>query len=336
MTRFPWVKDAISTDKTATFSVSVLLCAVVLATAVRWALSSVQANLTFATYFPAVLICSLLSGWRWGIVSAALSGMVASVLFPGRAIASMFDAASLANLIVFLICCAFIIATADTLRRTVRSLDQAKLLGEALNRELQHRINNVLSIVTALASQSAKSASPHEFAAAFGGRLHALAKANTLLGQKSFDTCALPDLVDQACEPFCESENIIKHGHPCLLPSVSCLPLVLALHELCTNAVKYGALSVPKGRVEISWAVSDTTQRLTLLWQEVGGPKVSKPSRKGLGSALLRAQSGIADVDLTFNAAGVRCVISVDGAETLTPLRKEGATSSKTVADALH
>lgn len=73
--------------------------------------------------------------------------------------------------------------------------------------------------------------------------------ANALLGRRSLETCALPEVIDEACEPFCDGENIVKRGPACLLPAVSCVPLVLALHELCTNAVKHGSLSVPEGRV---------------------------------------------------------------------------------------
>jgi two-component sensor histidine kinase len=176
----------------------------------------------------------------------------------------------------------------------------------------------MLTVVQALAAQSAKGANPEEFVAAFGGRLQALAKAHELLGQRNLQTCTLPALMDEACQPFCVDANIVKFGPPCQLPSESCVPLVLAMHELCTNALKYGALSNAEGRVEISWAFGDTPGRLVICWKEIGGPVVRKPNRKGLGSALLRPQPGIADVVLTFDEPGVCCELDIDGAELLT------------------
>jgi two-component sensor histidine kinase len=315
MIRVPIVRSAISSEKSNAVCLSLVLAVLLAATAMRWALSLVGSNLTFATYYPAVLICSLLTGWHYGAASAVLSSVIGSTLFPHDPLASTFDGAAVVNIVAFLGCCAIIIATADALRRAVRELDEANGLAAALNKELQHRVTNMLAVVQALASQSAKTANPGGFDAAFAGRLRALAKANALLGRRSLETCALLDLINEACEPFCDGDNITKHGPACLLPSTSCVPLVLALHELCTNAVKYGALSVPEGRVEVSWDLVDKSGRLSILWQEVGGPTVRQPTRKGIGSSLLCAQPGIAEVELKFDQTGLRCRLIVDGAE---------------------
>lgn len=288
------------------------------ATFIRWALSDVAPNLTFVTYYPAILICSLLTGWRYGLACAVISGVIAEGIFRIPAASSSFEAGSLARLILFTTSCAIIIATADTLRRAVRDLDVANRSADTLNHELQHRVANMLTVVQALAAQSAKGASPEQFVAAFGGRLQALAKAHELLGQRNLETCTLPALIDEACKPFSAGENIVKFGPACQLPSVCCVPLVLALHELCTNALKYGALSNPEGKVEISWAFGETPGRLAIRWQETRGPLVRKPTRKGLGSALLRPQPGIAEVNLRFDETGVRCEIDIDGAEPVT------------------
>ena len=92
------------------------------------------------------------------------------------------------------------------------------------------------------------------------------------------------------------------------------IPLMLCLHELATNALKYGALSVPGGRILVTW-VLDEQNRAVLTWIEEGGPQVAPPTRKGMGTGLLRGQNGLADVEVIYASAGVRCVIIIEGAE---------------------
>jgi two-component sensor histidine kinase len=317
VTRIAVIRAAISADRSVASSLWIVLAALIVATLIRGALAGAVPHLTFVTYYPAVLICCLMTGWRYGLACAGLSGVVAEVLFPSPTAMSLFGPASFASLILFMTSCAIIIATADALRRAVRDLDDLNRLAETLNKELQHRVANMLAVVQALASQSAKGANPETFVTAFGGRLRALAKAHELLGRRNLETCTLPELVDEACKAFCHDENVATSGPACQLPSASCVPLVLAMHELCTNAVKYGALSTPQGKVDISWRFSELPQRIMIEWKETGGPVVSKPSRKGLGSTLLRRQPGIAEAELSFEASGVRCRLCIDGAKPL-------------------
>ncbi len=314
MTRIAVIRAAIATGRSVAFSLWVVLVALVAATLIRGALTGVVPQLTFVTYYPAVLICGLMTGWRYGLACAGLSGIVAEVLFPSPLSTSPFDTVSLVRLTMFLVSSGIIIATADSLRRAIRALDDANRLAGTLNKELQHRVANMLAVVQALAAQSAKRTSPEAFVKAFSGRLEALTKAHELLGRRNLETCTLPELVEEACRPFCENGNIVMSGPACQLPSASCVPLMLALHELCTNAVKYGALSAPQGSVNVSWRFAALAQELMVEWKETGGPAVSEPSRKGLGSTLLSSQPGIAEAELSFEATGVRCRLSIDGA----------------------
>lgn len=319
MTRIPAVRRAIVAERSVLHCVAIVAAALLGATGVRLVLSIVGAGLTFATFFPAVLMCTLLAGWRYGSACALLSGVVAELLFPRSAAIGQPHVFAGVDFLLFLTSCAVIIATGDALRRALRDLDDAVQRANNMNRELQHRVGNLLSVVQALASQSAKGSSPDTFIDTFTGRLKALSKAHALLRGNDLDTCTLPELIDEACEPFCDGANIIKTGPPCQLPAESCVPLVLALHELCTNAVKYGALSTPLGRVEISWAFADRPDRVVIEWKESGGPAVVQPTRKGLGSSLLKRRPGMADVKLSFEKAGLCCWFTVDGARALGP-----------------
>lgn len=320
MTRIPLIRRAIISERGAVHCLFIVVAALLAATAIRIALSVFSPGVTFSTYYPAILICTLLAGWRYGFACAVLSGIIAELVYPstGPVLRTAFDL-PVVDVLIFLVSSAVIVATADALRRTLRALDDASQTARILNQELQHRVGNMLAVVQALAAQSAKGALPERFAADFGGRLQALATAHELLGKSSLGTCTLLELIEQACRPFCDGDNIVKTGPNCQLPNASCVPLVLTLHELCTNAVKYGALSIPQGRVEISWSLSEAPDRVIIEWQEIGGPPVSKPVRRGLGSALLRRQPGIAAAKVSFEQAGLRCWLTIDGAEALAP-----------------
>jgi two-component sensor histidine kinase len=143
----------------------------------------------------------------------------------------------------------------------------------------------------------------------------ALEGATDLLGLGEGAPCELGRLVDTALAPFRAGENVMVAGPPCQLPRDACLPLSVALHELATNAVKYGALSVSGGWVAIDWTLA-SDGLLTLAWREVDGPPVREPTRTGMGTQLLRRQHGLADVELRFRPAGVECEIVIDGCET--------------------
>lgn len=316
MTRFPIFRNAICSDKPHGIRLAIALALVFAATVLRVAFTALDTHLVFVTYYPAVLISSVLAGWRYGLLSAILAGIIAQTYFatPGSLVA---DASTVINLSLFMISCLLIVATGDTLRRSVRELEKTNRLADNLNRELQHRVSNMITVVQALISQSAKVGSPEGFVATLNARLQALATAHALLGRRVLQSCILPEIIDEACKPFCLNGNISKSGPLCELPSASCVPLVLALHELCTNALKHGALSRSEGRVSITWSLADRPARVVIEWLEIGGPVVPKPTRKGLGSALLRAQPGLAGVELSFEPDGVCCRISIDGAVTV-------------------
>ena len=180
--------------------------------------------------------------------------------------------------------------------------------------ELNHRVKNTLATVQSIAAQTLRSAPDLPRAReAFEARLLALAGAHDLLTAESWHGARLADVVASAMTPF-ETERrpqISRSGPAVWLTAQRALALSMALHELATNAVKYGALSVPEGRVTIRWTVSDDDM-LTLSWVEQDGPPVQPPERSGFGSRLLQrslARELGGDVVFTFAPEGVRCEI---------------------------
>lgn len=190
---------------------------------------------------------------------------------------------------------------------------------EVLLRELNHRVKNILAITQAIAAQTLRgSGDLEEFERAFFGRLHALGRASTLLAASSWRATGLRPIIEAALEPHRTGENVRLTGPEVTLPSEMALMLSLALHELATNAVKYGALSVPQGRVEVVWAIEEPASagspRLVLDWLERGGPVVRAPERQGFGGRLI--ESGIGDqlggrVERRFSPEGAQCRIEL-------------------------
>jgi two-component sensor histidine kinase len=163
--------------------------------------------------------------------------------------------------------------------------------------------------VQALSQQTARS-DPANFQSSFSKRLAALADAHDVLLLGSGETCDLADIVEKTCSVFHNGGNFTFEGPHCHLPADSCVPLSLALHELCTNAVKHGALSVPTGRVHVAWS-APVDGSTTLIWEEMGGPEVRPPARKGLGTALLLSQRELGKADMQFHPRGFRCELEL-------------------------
>jgi two-component system CheB/CheR fusion protein len=162
---------------------------------------------------------------------------------------------------------------------------------DVLVAELNHRVQNMLTVVQSIASQTRRySATPAAFDEAFQGRLHALANANDAVIAGSWKGVGLGEIAERALAVFAAPGQVVLDKGPeiDLRPQAS-LSLAMILHEMATNAVKYGALSVPAGKVRVTWRL-DTAgqeQRVVLNWTERGGPEVDTPSRRGQGTRLI-------------------------------------------------
>lgn len=193
---------------------------------------------------------------------------------------------------------------------------EAELRQYLLFDELNHRVKNTLAIVQALAQQTLRTRpDPRQFAEAFSDRLASLARAHSLLTNESWRGAALRDIVTTALEAFVDEGRPVEiGGDAVMIPPTATITLSLMLHELATNAAKYGALSVAEGRVSIRWSAvgSPSTTAVDLHWQEDNGPPVSSPRDRGFGSRLLAGsarQLGAA-FEVDYAPQGLRCRLS--------------------------
>jgi len=181
--------------------------------------------------------------------------------------------------------------------------------------ELNHRVKNTLATVQSLASQTSRSApTPKQFSTAFEGRLIALSKAHDQLTRHHWENAELRSVLSGSLAPYAAAsvERVILRGEDVILRPRAVLTLAMAVHELTTNAAKYGSLSVPTGCVEIRWTVvlEDGRKHLRIEWIESGGPAVTVPARRSFGSRLIEGSvaaelGGIAK--LVYAPEGLRC-----------------------------
>lgn len=168
--------------------------------------------------------------------------------------------------------------------------EAADKLQKLILEELHHRIKNTLATVSAIASQSLRNATSIEHAQhAIESRLLALGRAHDLLLQAQWANASLANIIRGATEPYdSEDRNRFAISGPDLsIVSGAVIAIAMTLNELCTNTTKFGALSVPDGRVKIAWQVREPAQRLYLVWTETGGPPVQPPTRRSFGTKLM-------------------------------------------------
>jgi len=220
------------------------------------------------------------------------------------------------------------IVGASKVARDITERKKGERLQQLLLEELNHRVKNTLAIVQAIATQSVSHArSPGEFAAAFGSRIQALARAHTLLSRSSFEHADIGEIVRDQVLLGCEDDKRVSLSGPSLtLDRQSSVHLALILHELATNARKYGALSTSGGQLLISWQLhGGNPATLALEWNERGGPKVKAPRSPGFGTTLiqetLRAHGGTAA--LHYAAEGLSCELKLPLPQGLHSLQQE-------------
>jgi PAS domain S-box-containing protein len=203
------------------------------------------------------------------------------------------------------------------IQRDITDRKQAEEQRTLLIHELNHRVKNTLATVQSIASQTLRNApTMRDAKEALEGRLIALARAHDVLTRESWEGAELKDIVGQAIAPYTSRDENRFHvsGPEIRLSPRMALALAMALQELATNAVKYGALANATGEIRITWEVEPALPkpRVHLRWDESGGPPVRPPSRRGFGSRLIERSlsqdlNGIARIE--FRPTGIVCTV---------------------------
>jgi two-component sensor histidine kinase/ActR/RegA family two-component response regulator len=208
--------------------------------------------------------------------------------------------------------------------------EAADTLQKLILEELHHRIKNTLATVSAIASQSLRTAPSMEHGQqAIEGRLVALGRAHDLLMQARWANASLAQTVRSATEPY-DSKGAGRfsiEGPDIGITSGAVIALAMTFNELGTNTTKFGALSVPNGRVDISWKIDDETQRLQMTWAETGGPAVEEPTRRSFGTRMIGSLGHQLNgqVQLAYKPAGFVYILDVP----LSSLTAKGVSQKK-------
>ena len=197
--------------------------------------------------------------------------------------------------------------------RMATTIARAETLHELLIDEINHRVKNTLATVQSLASQTFRSGTDAASRNKFDARLASLGRAHDVLSAKKWEVADIGEVVAATLEPFASASphRIAFDGPSVPMSSRAVVMLSLVLHELATNAAKYGALSGPVGRVTVSWTL-EPHDTVNLNWRESGGPPVGKPDRVGFGSTLIEkgftAQMG-GSATLRYEPDGLTCAL---------------------------
>ncbi|MDH4411989.1 MAG: HWE histidine kinase domain-containing protein [Rhizobium sp.] len=300
---FASVKERLSVGGLiATYAASLIVFAVALAVR-AWFDPVLPAGFPFLTFFPAVIICGFVFGLRQGLLVAILSGLSAWYFFisPGR---FDFSMGTLLAMGLYL----FVVTTELTMiylvtrayRQEITTREEIQRLAEqqeVMAQELDHRLKNIFATINAIISLSLKNApSADELAARLRDRLAALGRSNLLLrGLRDGEDASLQSVVFRALEPFAIVGTARFHASGPRVPigGQTVVVLSLILHELGTNAAKYGALSVSGGHVDLAWSIEadpEAEEQLVITWRETGGPPPTPPlaGAGGFGSTLMK------------------------------------------------
>lgn len=278
---------------------------VAVATLARVALGLIANDIIpLATYYPAVLVASLLGGAASGVFTLILGGIVAWWAFMPPHYASLSHTISFA---LYFGSAGVIICVAEGYRRAMRRVRDEETKRDLLVGELQHRSKNTMAVVQSIVSQSLLENT--EEAKKINRRINALAETNDLLIGSVDQITDLKSVLLAEFKPY-PVRRIVMHGTHMNLAADLAKALALVFHELATNAAKYGSLSDPNGWLRVSWKVLG--DQAEIQWIERGGPPVVPPTKHGFGTQFIdrilkTMQGGVAT---EFPPSGIECTIS--------------------------
>ena len=182
-----------------------------------------------------------------------------------------------------------------------------------LSREVDHRAKNLLAVVQATVALTT-GYTGEEVKAAISGRIQALANAHNLLALSHWEGASLNSIIQHELAAYCgeHGSRVVISGPSKIIGPQAAQSIAIVIHELATNALKYGALSVPEGRVRVEWSLKPN-QDLNVCWTETEGPRVMPPSREGFGTRAIKTmvKNQYGDVHFNWHATGLVCLIDI-------------------------
>jgi len=292
------------------FSIGFAVACLALSTAIRFGLSLIRPDVFFTPYFPAVLFATAFGGFRIGIATALAGGLLGvTVNFSDAPV----DFARFALMAMFLLVCGLTIwgiehyrSIASHYHEISKRLTKEETYRKLVVDELQHRLKNKLSTIHAVLHQVLHK--HPEIWDLIDGRIRALSATDDLIARADGRGCELKELLLAELGPY-DHVRFTLQGEPLFLPAKLAVSMALIIHELATNAGKYGAFSSPRGLLQVSWSVSD--ERLTLVWDETEGPPIGTIGAAGFGTRLLNSALRAFDgnTEIAYLRSGVHCTL---------------------------
>jgi two-component sensor histidine kinase len=269
----------------STDALTIALICLGAATALRFLGNWTNSDFLFATYFPAILAAGLLAGIPAAVGVTIASALIVRLFFvPSYLHSASQTWGEYIDFLMYLISAALTISFAQYCRVVLKRLHRRNLTNEILAGELQHRSKNVCAVIDVIVRKSL--ADDPDRAKKVFGRIKAMMYANELLTESQPQLLTLKQLLFQAFAPYGE-DRLEAFGPETSVEPETARHLILLIHELVTNAVKYGALSRLSGRVLVDWQEDGKTVNLN--WKERGGPRIECPKKNGFGSQLMAA-----------------------------------------------
>ena len=278
------------------------------ATALRLLGSVTNSDFLFATYFPAILAAGLIAGIPAAVGVTIASTLIVRLFFvPSYFHSNSQGHGELIDFVMYLVSAALTISFAHYCRVVLKRLHERNLTNEILAKELQHRSKNVCAVIDVIVRKSL--ADDPDRAAKVFGRIKAMMHANELVTASEPQQLTLKQLLLEAIAPYGE-DRLHAFGPELSMAPEAARHLILLIHELVTNAVKYGSLSRLSGRILIDWR--EDGDAIVLNWKEIGGPQIDSPQRVGFGShlitACIKALSGT--LQQKFSPEGFSCSVT--------------------------
>ena len=279
---------------------------VVVAFLVRWGLGFLgEVLLPFTTFYPAALFATYFGGPRVGIFTSIVGGVVGwrAFLLPNVGFFPSETAFEL-ELLTYAVACALIVWGANSYRRLTERLREEERLRVLAVEELAHRLKNKISTIQSIVSYQLRE--QPRLRDDIVARLVALSATDDLIMAAEGRGASLRAILSTELKPYGLARSSTDGPDIILTPTLA-LTMALMIHELATNAAKYGALSQPAGKVSLQWSLAE--RALELDWRESGGPLVASPTHRGFGLQLLfRALEQFSGtVEMNFEASGLAC-----------------------------